>query len=50
MTLKILDIDRSFDGPDSEIVLLVGEAVGDQISVTGFAEIGTMLQDQEMSR
>jgi hypothetical protein len=43
MPLKILDIDRAFDGPDSEIVSLVGEVVGDQISVAEFAQIGERL-------
>lgn len=47
MNLKILDIDRSFDGPDSEIVSLVGEVVGDQISVTQFAQIGERLSGED---
>jgi hypothetical protein len=47
MNLKILGIDRSFDGPDSEIVSLVGEVVGDQISVTEFAQIGERLSGED---
>ncbi len=47
MSLKILDIDRFYDGPDSDIINMVGEVVGEQITVTEFALIGERLSGED---
>ena len=47
MRLEILDIDRSYDGPDSDIVSLVAKVVGEQISVLQFAQIAERLSGED---
>jgi len=47
MSLKILEIGRFYEGPDSDIVSLVSDVVGEQITVIQFGQICERLSGED---